>query len=131
MPELTDRIRTTTAALQQILADLDAAAHAADPGYRDRIARELLVPGTIHDFKTAVDDMRHMIWSYMQANERGAGQDVESRLQSVRMQRVTQMLKALEPEITRPSAPSTAETQTFLELIHDIAHTTIDRHQTQ
>lgn len=129
MPELTERIRKTTAQLQQILSELDAAAHAADPACRERIARELLVPGTIHDFKTAVDDMRHMIWSYMQASERGAGQDVDARLQSVRMQRVTQMLKALEPEITRPSAPSTAETQTFLELIHDIAQTTIDRHQ--
>lgn len=136
MPDFTDRIRSVTADLQQILAELDRAAQSsASADYRERIQRELLVPGVVNDFKTAVDDMRMMLWTYMSAQP--AVQDgpsmsypsVEARLQSVRMQRVTEMLRTLEPNVTQPATAALPEANTFFELIHNIAHSTVDRHQ--
>ena len=133
MPEFTERIQRTTADLQQLLVELDRAAQSdANAEYRERIQRELLVPGVINDFKTAVDDTRMMLWSYMSANPPGPNmsyQSVEARLQSVRMQRVTDMLKTLKPDVTSGSTAALPEATTFFELIHDIAHTTLDRHQ--
>ena len=143
MPDFTERIRRVTADLQLLLAELDRAAHsdaspssdgaAAIAEQRARIQRELLVPGVINDFKTAVDDMRMMLWTYMSAAPATSGPDmslkaVESRLQQVRMQRVTDMLKTLKPDVSSPTATALPEHATFLELIHDIASTTIDRH---
>ena len=137
MPEFTDRIRRVTADLQQLLAELDGAAKSsASAGYREQIQRELLVPGVVHDFKTAVDDMRMMLWTYMSAGPAVQPGDlpslsypsVEARLQSVRMQRVTDMLRSLEPEVTQPATAALPEAHTFFELIHNIAHSTVDRH---
>ena len=134
MPDFTERIQRATADLQQIHAELDRAAHSdANTEYRERIHRELLVPGIVHDFKTAVDDMRLMLWSYMSAQAQSSGPDmslqsVEARLQSVRMQRVTDMLKTLKPDVASGSTGTLPEHATFLELIHDIAHTAVDRH---
>lgn len=134
MTEFTDRIRRVTMDLQQILAELDRAAHSGDSAeYRERIQRELLVPGVVNDFKTAVDDMRMMLWTYMSAAPSTSGPDmslksVEARLQQVRMQRVTDMLKTLKPDVTSDTATALPEHATFLELIHDIASNTIERH---
>jgi len=155
MSDFTDRIRRVTADLQQLLAELDRAAHTDASGqetagrgdqgvsqnkdqdamakHREQIQRELLVPGTIHDFKTAVDDMRMMLWTYMSVATGTSGpslsfQSVEARLQSVRMQRVTDMLKTLKPDVASGSTHSLPESTTFFALIHDIANTTLDRH---
>ena len=133
MPEFTDRIQRVTADMQHILQELDRAAHnSVDPAYRERIAGELLVPGVVNDFKTVVDDMRMMLWTYMSSNPAAKGpnmsfQSIETKLQSVRMQRVTEMLRALEPDVTQPTTSALPEANTFFELIHNIAHTKIGR----
>jgi hypothetical protein len=134
MPEFTDRIQSVTQDLQQILSELNRAAQSgASADYRERIQRELLSPGVINDFKTAVDDMRMMLWSYMSAAPATKGPDmslksVEARLQSVRMQRVTDMLKTLKPDVASGNTGALPEHATFLELIHDIASTAIEKH---
>jgi hypothetical protein len=45
------------------------------------------------------------------------------------MQRVTEMLRALEPSVGQAATAQLPEASTFFELIQDIAHNTLDRHQ--
>ncbi len=130
MPDFTDRIRRVTADLQAIRLELETAAlPGADPGFRQRIAGELLEPATIDPFKAVVDEMRLMLWSYIEAGSKDSPQGLEAKVQSVRMQRVTNMLKTIQPEVGSPSTAALPGAATFFELIHDIAHNTIDRHQ--
>lgn len=133
MPEFTLRIQRVTEELRHIFTELERAAHAdADPAYRQRVSRSLLAPGVVKDFKTVIDDMRLILWSYMEADQKASSesiQNIEAKLQSVRMQRVTEMLRALEPDVHAPSTNQLPEAHTFFELIHNIANTTVDRHE--
>jgi hypothetical protein len=133
MPEFTERVHRVTAELQQLLAELDRAAQGtASAEYRERIHRELLTPGVINDFKSAVDDMRLMLWTYMSSRTNGPDMSllsVEARLQSVRMQRVTEMLKTLQPSVTSETTAALPEASGFFSMIQDIANTAVDRHK--
>ncbi|HUR37211.1 MAG TPA: hypothetical protein VM009_05300 [Terriglobales bacterium] len=129
MMELQSRLQRAIDDLQVIKDKLEAAAGPpSKSGEKEHIVRDPQAMAQLRDLKTLVDHMRHLLWAYLDTSDQSNG-NVASRLQSVRMQRVTEMLKALEPEMTLPTTAALPEATTFFDLIHDIAHSTLDRHQ--
>jgi hypothetical protein len=131
MPELSLRIRRVTDDLQVIQSELShAAEHGASPEERERVMREIDDLKMLNDLKAAVDHMRHLLWSYIEASSK-KGADVERTLQAVRMQRVTEMLKILAPTVDEEQPMQAPEAQSFLDMVQLIAHKTVDRHRAQ
>ena len=129
MSELSTRIQRVTEDLRAIQAELDAAAQpSATSTDRERIMDELLQLNLMGEFKAAVDHMRLLLWSYIEASSAHNPNSVERTLQSVRLQRVTEMLKILQPGMQEASMATAPEAQSFFDVIHKIAHSTMDRH---
>ena len=132
MSDLTDRIRRAIDDLQAIKNQLEAAADPRASQGKDRILQDPETMPRLRELKTLVDHMRHLLWAYMEAESAAGGAtaaSVEAKLQSVRMQRVTEMLKTLQPDVGSESTAALPEASTFFDLIQDIAHSTVDRHQ--
>ena len=128
MGELTDRIRRVTTDLQLIQDQLSRAAQPGAPhAVREVVLSELSEGQTLPELKAAVDHMRHLLWSYLEASPK-SGDQVPMTLQAVRIQRVTEMLKVLQPTIEEVNAMRTPETKSFFDLINQIAATTVDTH---
>jgi hypothetical protein len=129
MSELTARIRRVTEDLKAIQEQLSSAArHDAPAAERDAAMDEMLNVELINEFKTSVDHMRHMLWSYIEASSSKGKLPVSSALQSVRMQRVTEMLKILQPSVDNAQNASSPEAKSFFEVIHNIANSAVDKH---
>lgn len=128
MGELTNRIRRVTEDLQAIQQELGEAAR---PGTahvrREAVMNELVESNLVNDFKSAVDNMRYLLWSYIEASS-GRSSDVAQALQSLRMQRVTDMLRVLQPTLEEQQAEKTPETQSFFDMIHKMASTALEQH---
>lgn len=131
MSDLASRIRRVTEDLQAIQDELNAAARQGDHQQREKVMDEMSNLDLLHDFKAAVDHMRHLLWSYIEASSSQNRTDVSRTLQSVRMQRVTEMLRILAPSIAESKIPRTPEAVSFLEAIQSIAHETMDEHESQ
>ena len=130
MSDLTVRIRRVTEDLQAIQEQLSSAASQDAPAAeRDAVMEEMLNRDLIHGFKSSVDNMRHLLWSYIEASSSRGHQNVSDTLQSVRMQRVTEMLRILQPTVEGAEVPSSPEEKSFFEVIQTIAHSAMDRHQ--
>src|SRR5437899_333946 len=100
MSELTTRIRRVTEDLQAIQEQLSSAArHDASSEERESVMEEMLNLELINEFKTSVDHMRHLLWSYIEASSSQGRLTVSHTLQNVRMQRVTEMLRILQPSV--------------------------------
>jgi hypothetical protein len=129
MSELSTRIRRVTNDLKAIQEQLSSAArHDAPVEERDAAMDEMLNVELINEFKTSVDHMRHMLWSYIEASSSKGKLTVSSALQSVRMQRVTEMLKILQPSVDSTQDTTTPEARSFFEVIHTIANSAVDKH---
>ena len=129
MSELTERIRRVTEDLQVIQSTLsDAAAPGAPAEARERIMQELLDMSMIAELKAAVDHMRHLLWSYIEASSNKNPHMVTRTLQAVRMQRVTEMLKILQPGVQEARESATPEAQGFFDAIQKIAASAVDKH---
>ena len=89
--------------------------------------QELVDANMANELKVAVDHMRHLLWSYLEATE-AEGENVAERLQNVRMRRVTEMLRTLQPVVGEKSVKESPESESFFQLIHQIANTTLERH---
>jgi hypothetical protein len=127
MTKLTDRIRRVTEDLHAIQSELSAAARPDFPlADRERLMQELVDANIVHEFKSAVDHMRHLLWSYIEAS---SGKEVVEKLQAVRMQRVTEMLRILKPSMHDEQMTKTPEATSFFDMIQDIASTAFERHQ--
>jgi hypothetical protein len=133
MSKLAQSIHRAIDDLKVIKAELETAADPKAPAQeKNRILQDAQAMPMLFELKTLVDHMRHLLWAYMEANAasgHASSRDVEAKLQSVRMQRVTEMLKTLQPDVASPSTAALPEASTFFDLIQDIAHSTVDRHQ--
>lgn len=129
MDDITKRIRRVTEDLRAIQEELGWAA-IEDPteGEQARLLDELLEKDLINDFKSAVDHMRHFLWSYIEAVSKKQGKDVDYALQAYRMQRVTEMLRILRERVELPQLMNVPEAHSFFEEIQAIANTAVDRH---
>jgi hypothetical protein len=130
MPELSTRIRRITQDLHAVQEQLSSAARPDAPAsLRDSVMEEMVNAEMISEFKTAVDHMRHLLWSYIEAASSKGQLDVSDTLQNVRMQRVTEMLRILQPTVDGAKKTPSAEAKSFFEVINTIANSAIDQHQ--
>jgi hypothetical protein len=125
--DLTTRIRRVTEDLQAIQLELNSAAKVSNlSSERDRILRELASSDLLHEFKGAVDHMRHLLWSYIESAQKD--ENIERTLERVRMKRVTEMLHILEPDVSERKIDSTPEIDSFFDAVQKIANKALDRH---
>jgi hypothetical protein len=128
MSDLTTRIRRVTEDLQAIQNELvHATRPQADDGERERILRELAGSDMLHEFKSSVDHMRHMLWSYIESARKD--ENIKRTLERVRMKRVTEMLEILEPDIIERRMNDAPEAESFFDAIQKIAGKALERHQ--
>jgi hypothetical protein len=130
MSELTSRIRRVTEDLRAIQDELGSAAMST-PGSaeRERVMAEMMDLELVHELKSAVDHMRHLLWSYIEAaSQSDRGENVSQTLRTVRMQRVTEMLKILQPSVRESEIASEPEAESFFEVIQSIANSALERH---
>ena len=129
MSELTSRIRRVTDDLHAVQEVLNSAARPNAPAAeRDAVMEELISMRILDEFKAAVDNMRHLLWSYIEASNAKNAHGVSATLQHVRMQRVTEMLRILQPNMEESKIAASPESKSFFEVIHKIA-ITADRQQ--
>src|SRR5437879_3904630 len=132
MSELTKRIRRITQDLLAVQEQLSSAAHPDAPAsVRDAVMEEMVNAELISEFKTSVDHMRHLLWSYIEASSSKGRLNVSDTLQSVRMQRVTEMLRILQPTVDGAKKTSSPEAKSFFEVINTIANSAMDSHQSK
>ena len=124
--ELTTRIQRVTEDLKAIQEQLGAAqGEISDPEHA-RILDELLNLELLDEFKAAVDHMRHFLWSYIEAHAQQTGKDLHCLMETLRLQRATEMLRVL----NQKEVPGSAQTgnTTFFDMIQKIADATVERH---
>src|SRR5947208_3172540 len=110
MSELIIRIQRITQDLHAVQEQLTSAARPDAPAsVRNEVMQEMLNLELITEFKTAVDHMRHLLWSYIEAS--ASKGRVSDTLQTVRMQRVTEMLRILQPTVDTTQDASSPEAQ--------------------
>jgi hypothetical protein len=122
MSDLTTRIRRVTEDLQAIQEELNKAADPdADPGARNAIMEEMLNVELIDRFKSSVDQMRVLLFSYIEAAASRGHQTVYDTLQAIRMRRVTEMLKILQPTVENRRNTSSMDVRSLMEIVNQIA----------
>ena len=104
LSDITNRIRRVTEDLQALQVELDEATRKAETAQRHAVVDELVEGDLLDDLKNAVDNVRHFLWSYIEATTENPA-DLRSAMQGYRMQRVTEMLRLLKDE------PQLAKTQ--------------------
>ena len=124
LDEITKRIAHVTDELRIIHSQLEAATrNAAD---RQIVVDRLLAGELLNDLKSAVDNMRHVLWSYIEATAQGP-EELKNAIQGYRMQRVTEMLRVLR-EAETEELNAVPHAHSFFEEINHIAHATVDRY---
>ena len=122
MSDLTSRIRRVTEDLQAIQEELNKAAEpGADASARDAIMEEMLNVELIDRFKGSVDHMRTLLFSYIEAAASEGRQSVYDTLQAIRMRRVTEMLKILQPTVENRRNTSSTDLKSLMEIVNQIA----------
>jgi hypothetical protein len=122
MLDLSTRIRRVTEDLQAIQEELSRAADPnADPGERNAVMEEMLNAEMIDRFKASVDQMRVLLFSYIEAAASRGHQTVYDTLQAIRMRRVTEMLKILQPAVENRRNTSSLDVKSLMEIVNQIA----------
>ncbi len=126
-PSISERIRRVTDDLQAIQDKLAAASRRdLTAPQQTELIDDLLNFELIREFKNAVDNMRHVLWGYIEAASRNGEGDVDLSVQNIRMQRTTEMLRVL-AEQNDMSVPM-PRARTFFEEVQEIAQTAIRKH---
>ncbi len=126
---LSQLIERVTKDLRAIQEELGSAALSSTPDQqRQQVMDELLNLELVQDFKTAVDHMRHLLWSYVESQASRSPQEFANAIQAVRMQRVTEMLRVLKPSVEEANISGMPGAQSFFDEIQAIANQTVDRH---
>jgi len=111
--------------LRLLQQELDRIAH-GPAAERSEVIDELVDGDLMNDLKSTVDNMRHFLWSYIEATSQSEA-DLKSALQGYRMQRVTEMLRILR-ESDVPELTKAKHAHSFFEEINNIAHRAVDRY---
>lgn len=82
----------------------------------------------LRELKAVIDYVRQLVWNYIQADSTQSGQSVDEEVRSLRLQRVTEMLHAIQQEVKVRQLKPTPETVTFLNAVQEIADAAFDRH---
>lgn len=123
MSKLPERIHSATRDLRQLQQEIQSPLPAAGP----RLAE--INNADLKEFKAVVDYVRQLLWTYIQADSLKHGQNVDEEVRSLRLQRVTEMLHAIQQEVkVRQLTPNSA-TVSFLNAVQEIADAAFQRHK--
>ena len=122
MSDLPEKIQSTTQDLHQLRQEIQS----PSPGARPRLAE--VDSAELKQFKAAIDFVRQLVWTYLQADSRTQGHNVDEEVRSLRLQRVTEMLHTIQQEArVRQLTPNSAAVS-FLKAVHEIADAAFERH---
>ncbi|MCI0354096.1 MAG: hypothetical protein L0099_03510 [Acidobacteria bacterium] len=119
---MNERIRRITEELWDLHETLGSIS-AGSPG-KSSLERPVLSA-----FKAAVDHMRLLVWALIQGSRQPAEGSGEQLLNSVRAERVTEMLKALRTDLEAGSLAQSPAGRTMLAEISTISNQTFDRYR--
>jgi len=98
---LVDHLKTLTAELTALHGDLYwLAMQAQDPSKEESPAAVLNVD-LLTSLKSAVDDMRLLLWNYIEAASKADARLLQNELEAQRVQRMTQFLELLRERLGR------------------------------
>jgi hypothetical protein len=119
---VSQRIRDVIAELQEIQLILDTE-RPTDEALADTAA--------VVELKNYLDNLRHFVWAYLEAQSQEGLGDIESTLQNYRMKRVTEMLRVLRTQIEDIDPGSSPEAPSFFEELVLAADTVYDKNLDQ
>jgi len=120
MSNLPEKIHSATQELRRLQEDIQTSTPAPSLAEVDS--------GAVREFKAAIDYVRQLLWNYIQADTAQGGQSVDEEVRSLRLQRVTEMLQAIQQEVKVRKLTPTPATVTFLNAVHEIADAALERH---
>jgi septation ring formation regulator EzrA len=120
MSNLPEKIHSATQELRRLQEDIQTSTPAPSLAEVDS--------GAVREFKAAIDYVRQLLWNYIQADTAQGGQSVDEEVRSLRLQRVTEMLQAIQQEVKVRKLTPTPATVTFLNAVQEIADAAFDRH---
>lgn len=82
----------------------------------------------LQDFKAAVDYMRQLLWTYIEAGSGDKAQNVDDALRRLRLQRVTEMLQTIQEDVKRRQLVPNRTTESFLHVVQEIADAAMEKH---
>ncbi len=89
---------------------------------------------TVEGLKAAVDNMRQLLWSYIEALSGEKASDPQKAIHTLRLERATEMLRILEAPLKASDMASLASTPAgslFISEVGKIASLTVDRYYPQ
>ena len=122
MSDLPEKIRNATDELLSLQRTIQSQMPAAGPRLGEIDSESL------REFKTVIDYVRQLLWTYLQAESIKNGQNVDEEVRSLRLQRVTEMLHTIQQEAkVRQLTPNSA-TVSFLHAVQEIADAAFQKH---
>ena len=124
MSKLPDKIQSATRDLRQLQQEIQSPLPAAGP----RLAE--LDTAALKEFKAVIDYVRQLLWTYIQAENRKHGKNVDEEVRSLRLQRVTEMLHTIQHEAKLREITPNSATVSFLNAVQEIADAAFQKHKT-
>lgn len=122
MSDLPKKIQAATQELQQLQRDIQSPLLAAGP----RLAE--IDSAALKEFKAVIDYVRQLVWTYLQADSRESGLNIDERVRSLRLKHVTEMLHTIQQEVQGRKLDSNPATMSFLNAVQEIADAAFQRH---
>ena len=120
MSNLPEKIQSATQELRRLQKDIQTSITAPKLAEIDS--------EDVREFNAAIDYVLQLLWNQIQADTAQSGQSVDEEVRSLRLQRVTEMLQAIQQEVKVRKLTPTPATVTFLNAVHDIADAAFERH---
>jgi phage/plasmid-associated DNA primase len=120
MSNLPEKIQSAINELRQLQEEMKASVAA--------VKVEPIDTAALREFKAVIDYVRQLVWNYIHADSAHSGQSVDEEVRNLRLQRVTEMLHAIQQEAKVRQLKPTPETVTFLNAVHEIADAAFERH---
>jgi homoserine kinase len=118
---MNERIRRITEELWGLHEELSSFSGTSGSRFLERPA--------LSAFKAAVDHMRLLVWALIQGSREAAEGSSDQLLNSVRAERVTEMLKALHHDLEAGKLVQSPAGRTMLAEISSISNRTFDRYR--
>jgi hypothetical protein len=83
---------------------------------------------TVRGLKAAVDNMRQLLWSYIEAMTGDHSSDPLMAIHTLRLERATEMLRVLEAPLESDEWADTPQGASFMSEVGRIASLTVDRY---
>jgi hypothetical protein len=122
MSDLANRIHAVTLDLRSLQQEIQSPLPASEPPLDE------LESAALKEFKTVIDYVRQLIWTYLKAESLKEGQDIDDEVRSLRLQHVTEMLHTIQQEAKIRQLKPNPETASFLNAVQEIADAAVKRH---